>query len=529
MSIAVQFRTKTLTTLVAAFLALSASAQSVNLTFNAPLPGTLTDATGQGTGFTTRLLGTGSSLPVNDPSLLITGGTLAMTSSQTQIGQSAYAYGLNIASVPSVYWSALSGHDATANVRFQPLPPLNANVATGIIFATSTTEYVMYTLTEQGYIGMSSTGAPAQSWATLSSPGVFNVNDSVEISLARSGNHWFGTWTNLSTNTSGNTGPQLAGYLTGAHDLYVGVFAFSPNFGSIPFTVNLDNFVFSAPGSPPPASTPGGSAGPNTVVWPVSSGGNGHAYEVVGTLCSGITWANAHAAAIAAGGYLATITTAAENAYVLGLLGPSAWLGGTQSAFGAEPAGGWRWVTGGEPFTWTNWAPGQPDNGGGSEDRLQIASAAAGGQWNDAADTATAFAYVVEYDPSLPCAPNGTAFTLCAAHDAAGAARLQLFNLPTGTTNGLTLMSAAPATPVGTGAFFGLNADMLTLSIIFRVALPGDPFAWVVLEPGQFPDAPYIFPPGTALPLAGLTWDIMAGAVTNLGTIQFSNIVQVAW
>ena len=48
------------------------------------------------------------------------------------------------------------------------------------------------------------------------------------------------------------------------------------------------------------------------------------------------------------------------------------WLGGFQDLTSpnySEPSGGWTWVTG-EPWSYTNWFPGEPNNTGGGEDYL---------------------------------------------------------------------------------------------------------------------------------------------------------------
>ena len=91
------------------------------------------------------------------------------------------------------------------------------------------------------------------------------------------------------------------------------------------------------------------------VEWPVAQGGNGHFYEVVQRV-GGITWGNANLAATNQGGYLATITSAEENAFVFNIAtqiatvwynGFGPWLGGIQPAGSVEPGGGWSWVTGG--------------------------------------------------------------------------------------------------------------------------------------------------------------------------------------
>lgn len=70
------------------------------------------------------------------------------------------------------------------------------------------------------------------------------------------------------------------------------------------------------------------------------------------------------------------------------------WLGGIQSPGSTEPNGGWTW-TDGEPFVYTNWASGQPDNGGANENRLLVSSSDAA--WEDASDSYRADGCVIEY------------------------------------------------------------------------------------------------------------------------------------
>jgi len=141
--------------------------------------------------------------------------------------------------------------------------------------------------------------------------------------------------------------------------------------------------------SPKPTGCPSG-----TVKWI-----NGHCYEAV--LYPGFSWYDAKAACEARGGYLATITSAEENAFVFGLvssinafwyldmfgngLGP--WLGGYQEPGSQEPDGGWRWVTD-EPFSYTNWETDQPDNvHGAALDQNSLRFFKAGGligpRWDD--------------------------------------------------------------------------------------------------------------------------------------------------
>ena len=86
---------------------------------------------------------------------------------------------------------------------------------------------------------------------------------------------------------------------------------------------------------------------------------NGHRYFRSN---SSKKWPDARDAAISLGGHLVTISSVAENNL---LSGGEAWIGLTDEAV----EGTFAWVTG-EPVTYTNWWPSQPDNGGagGNED-----------------------------------------------------------------------------------------------------------------------------------------------------------------
>ena len=146
------------------------------------------------------------------------------------------------------------------------------------------------------------------------------------------------------------------------------------------------------------------AAGAQTAVqWRVEDGGNGHWYQLVVGAGEPLAWEFARDRAVAAGGYLATLVTAAENDFAFSVsqfsdgwqvtsgsptycVGP--WLGGYQPRGSTEPLGGWRWVTD-EPWSWTNWwAPAhEPNNGcGGGEDYLQWlgqGTANPSSWWND--------------------------------------------------------------------------------------------------------------------------------------------------
>ena len=140
---------------------------------------------------------------------------------------------------------------------------------------------------------------------------------------------------------------------------------------------------------------------------------NGHIYEVVAAP-GNITADDALTAAAArtkygAQGYLATITTQAENDYVGPRLNGDGWFGARDS----DVEGDWEWVTGPEAGTlfwqgiggdggapvsdrYSNWASGEPNDYGGGEDCAQFYSDGSG--WNDlpCSDSTLGY-YIVEY------------------------------------------------------------------------------------------------------------------------------------
>lgn len=121
----------------------------------------------------------------------------------------------------------------------------------------------------------------------------------------------------------------------------------------------------------------------NASAIPIFSPVTGNYYEAIsGTY----DWATANSNAIAKGGYLATLTSSAENNWVWAnvVVGGNPafyWLGGYQDPAGSEPSGGWKWVTG-ETWSYANWNGGEPNDGTppGNEDYVQFWN---NGAWND--------------------------------------------------------------------------------------------------------------------------------------------------
>ena len=158
----------------------------------------------------------------------------------------------------------------------------------------------------------------------------------------------------------------------------------------------------------------------DAVQWRVEDGGNGHWYIAS---ANRMTFPTALAWSQAAGGHLATIGSAGENAILFDLARttPEAWVvinGHVVNGpfFGAqqlstnpgysEPSGGWRWVTGESlDNTYTNFCQSQPDNNSGGGQSVGSFYATGDQQyscWDDIFDatqfTSLPWTFLVEWD-----------------------------------------------------------------------------------------------------------------------------------
>jgi len=228
------------------------------------------------------------------------------------------------------------------------------------------------------------------------------------------------------------------------------------------------------------------------------------------------TFGDAYAACAAAGGYLATITSAGEQALVTSVQNDAQnpWIGASEDGIDTDAV--FRWVTG-EAFGFTNFATGQPDddaNLGGNGECLHLVDAA--GRWNDTNCDITAF--VVGRICEIELAPCGDGVVQASKNEACDDGN---------TTAGDGCSATCTIEPLASFSFNGgagdevtASADSLQTTIDAAVVARG---SGVSPAAGQFTFAANGWTQGTAIDVNDyftLTVTPAAGVAMQLGALE---------
>ena len=128
----------------------------------------------------------------------------------------------------------------------------------------------------------------------------------------------------------------------------------------------------------------------------------GHYYKAFD---QAMTWEEARAYCERKGGYLATAASSEENAFIQSVAGEGNlnlyWIGGYESSI----EGDWHWVTA-EPFVYSNWGTGEPNNSG-NEGYLEMYNHGDNGrnpgEWNDMKNSGDASGFYTVGNTGFVC------------------------------------------------------------------------------------------------------------------------------
>ena len=253
------------TTFLALFSSNELCASTTTLSFDSPVPATLNDSSGQGTGFTTRLPGTGSAIAANEPHVNIdTGnGRLVLTSTYSSpnfgnAGLENNAANLVNTDMPTLLLSGIGGDNFIVRARFSNLAVPAAsdqigvlvgssinNVTRGGIFWGNSGNTVGFNYAQNGFDGPPTDGLD----------NAFQSGQDGEFEFGRIGGAWYFSWKNLSTNDGDTYGFSLPN-LDSQNDLYVGIFNLDTyGYAPAPYDAYLESFTVLTGASVPEPST----------------------------------------------------------------------------------------------------------------------------------------------------------------------------------------------------------------------------------------------------------------------------------
>lgn len=199
---------------------------------------------------------------------------------------------------------------------------------------------------------------------------------------------------------------------------------------------------------------------------------NGHSYQRFDT---GMSWTSAKVFCETKGAHLATVTSQAEHDFIANNFAPrDLWLGASDAA----SEGNWAWVTG-EPWAFTNWYPGEPNNFGGVENYL-VTDTSVLKKWNDVPNAGDNFVPLCEWDSygasqsageqfSPSANPNGT---WSYGYKVTPTSPMQLFDNGSSTARGIAGMYGWNASTLASEPHVYFNRTASTIGFANTVTVP---------------------------------------------------------
>jgi hypothetical protein len=229
----------------------TAEAASSTLNFSAAVPGTVLDGGGLGTGFTTRLSGTGSAIPTNDANLSLdtAASVLHLTSPintdpNGQAGVTTIEFlGLQLAPL-----GFNSTRDFSVTANFKNVPDnsiMDSFDQFGVYVGSSSTTGTRAMVINFDFFGNNNEFAAVNSVNGVDAGQAFNTNPTPAGNMSMTVSRSSGVWTYTLVGTSGSfigtatRSPGQPTFLNSLNDLTVGVFSASTN--ATVFTVDVDS------------------------------------------------------------------------------------------------------------------------------------------------------------------------------------------------------------------------------------------------------------------------------------------------
>jgi hypothetical protein len=220
------------------------SLADIVLNFDSPVPGTVADKTGFGTGFMDRLPGTGGSLPFNDPNLDLTAipGHLVLTSTRADFN---FQRNLDFLEAPAVFVPGIGTNEFEVSALLRDVTVPNGSDQLFVFAGAASDKTVRAGFHETNVYFLienhPGTGA-TDNHLFVTGASAFATGDDVILSLARSSGLWSLSWDNLSNPTASSATPGFSiPWLDAEPDLYFGIHA--ANAGSFtPFNAVIDSF-----------------------------------------------------------------------------------------------------------------------------------------------------------------------------------------------------------------------------------------------------------------------------------------------